>query len=105
MKLIIHNITNIVNTKINTAHAQWHIENVFANDDYYTIKVKFDFGKTMGKVHPKEVHFQLYRERDNDGYWILDSTETKLHRWGLYRGHLETSKEFIDTLKHQLDTL
>ncbi len=105
MKLIIHNITNIVNAKIVTTHAQWQIENVFMNEDYYTIKCRFDFGKTMGKKHPKQVAFQLYRDKDSDGYWILDSTEHTLHRWGLFRGHLETSKEFIDTLKHQLDTL
>lgn len=105
MKLTIHNITNIVNTKINTTHAQWVIEYVMSNEEYYTIKVTFVFGKTMGKKHPKHVYFQLYRDKDKDGYWIMDSTETALHRWGLFRAHMETSKDFIDTLKRQLDTL
>jgi hypothetical protein len=105
MKLTIHNIDTIAHTKIDTQHANWVIRDVIDNDEYYTIKVNFVYGKTLGKKHPKHIYFQLYRDKTNDGYWILDSTETKLHRWGLYKGHLETRQEFIDTLKHQLDTL
>jgi hypothetical protein len=105
MKLTIHNITNIVNTKINTTHAQWVIEYVMSNEEYYTIKVTFVFGKTMGKKHPKHVYFQLYRDKDSEGYWVLDSTEQAILRWGLHKGNLDSMDNFLFVLKRQLETL
>ena len=105
MKLTIDNINKIINTKIDTANAQWVIEYVMSNEEYYTIKVTFVFGKTFGKKHPNHIYFQLYRDKTNDGYWIMDSTEKALHRWGLYKAHMETSKDFIDTLKQQLQNI
>ncbi len=105
MKLIIHNITNIVNAKIVTTHAQWQIEYVMSNEDYYTIKVRFDFGKTMGKRHPKHVYFQLYRDKDSEGYWVLDSTEQDILRWGLHKGNLDSMDNFLFVLQRQLETL
>ncbi len=105
MKLIIHNITNIVNAKIVTTHAQWQIEYVMSNEDYYTIKVRFEFGKTMGKKHPKLVGFQLYRDKDSEGYWVLDSTEHAILRWGLHKGNLESMDNFLFVLQRQLETL
>lgn len=103
--LVIHNITNIVNTKINTTHAQWVIEYVSSNEEYYTIKCSFVYGKTMGKKHPKHIYFQLYRNKMDNGYYILDSTESSLDRWGLFVAHLENGNSFIHSLKQQLNNL
>jgi hypothetical protein len=106
MKLTIHNITNIVNTKINTTDAQWQIEYVMSNEEYYTIKCSFVYGKAFGKKHPKHVYFQLYREKHKDGYWVMDSTEKNLYKWGVWRSDLNSGYEFVaNVLERQLDNL
>jgi hypothetical protein len=105
MKLTIHNIDSIKATMIHTTHANWVIADMVDNGKYYSIKVTFAYGKTLGKKHPKHVYFQLDRDRDNEGYYKLNTNTVGLTEWVIPRGYVENREHFVSILKTQLDKL
>lgn len=105
MKLTIHNIDAIMHTKIDTQHANWVIREVIDNGKYYSIRVNFVYGKTLGKKHPKYVYFQLDRDRDSEGYYKLHTNMVGLTEWVIPRGYVENREHFVSVLKTKLDKL
>jgi len=70
--LKIGNIQKIYGKKIHTPHAHWVVMNIEERMDDYIIKVRFDYGITVGVKHPKWVNFKLLRfKMINDDEWRM----------------------------------
>jgi hypothetical protein len=73
--LTIGNRQKIEGTKIHTPHAHWVVMSIEERKHDYIIKVRFDYGTTLGVKNPKYVNFKLLR------YNEFSST---LNEWRLY---------------------
>ena len=102
--LTIKNLQKIEGNKIHTPHAHWVVMSIEERNHDYIIKVRFDYGTTIGIKHPKYVNFKLLR------YNEFSST---LNEWKMYndqngnyitltKGYLHDLKVFVGILGGQL---
>ena len=101
--LKIDNIQKIEGTKLDTQNAKWEVMSIEERSIDYIIRVRFDYGKTLGIKHPKWVNFKLVR---------YNEVSSNLNEWRMYNDQnsgyitltkgLLTFKMFVGILGGQL---